>query len=103
MNIFAQNKKLIIIIASINVNTNKISITGFSMGAVGTWDMVQKYPTFFSAVAPICGYENTTVPENFNSPVWVFYGTDSGDGTRNWATKITNNINKLHPNKAKKL
>lgn len=50
-----------------NVDMNRISITGISMGGFGTWSMLARYPDFFSAAAPICGggvswYINTKTP-----------------------------------------
>jgi predicted peptidase len=38
-----------------NVDTNRIYLTGLSMGGYGTWLMASKYPERFAAVAPICG------------------------------------------------
>ena len=50
-----------------NVDTDRISITGLSMGGFGTWSVLAQYPRFFSAAAPICGggvswYINTQTP-----------------------------------------
>ncbi|MBR0443273.1 MAG: prolyl oligopeptidase family serine peptidase [Clostridia bacterium] len=50
-----------------NVDMDRISITGLSMGGFGTWTMLARYPNFFSAGAPICGggiswYINTETP-----------------------------------------
>ena len=50
-----------------NVDMERISITGLSMGGFGTWTMLARYPNFFSAAAPICGggiswYINTKTP-----------------------------------------
>ncbi|MCQ2484274.1 MAG: prolyl oligopeptidase family serine peptidase [Clostridia bacterium] len=36
-------------------DTDKISITGLSMGGFGTWNMITTYPDYFSCAAPICG------------------------------------------------
>lgn len=38
-----------------NVDTNRIYLTGLSMGGFGTWNLVTKYPERFAAIAPICG------------------------------------------------
>lgn len=38
-----------------HVDRDRISITGYSMGGFGTWDMICTYPELFSAAAPICG------------------------------------------------
>ena len=38
------------------IDTKRIYIWGFSRGAIGTWGMVNKYPTFFAAAVPVsCG------------------------------------------------
>ncbi len=38
-----------------NIDTNRIYITGLSMGGYGTWSLATKFPERFAAVAPICG------------------------------------------------
>lgn len=43
------------IIAKHNVDTNRIYLTGLSMGGYGTWSLGTKYPERFAAIAPICG------------------------------------------------
>jgi predicted peptidase len=37
------------------VDTNRIYLTGLSMGGYGTWDLGLRYPERFAAIAPICG------------------------------------------------
>jgi predicted peptidase len=39
----------------LRIDASRICITGFSMGAYGTFIMVNQYPSHFSAVATICG------------------------------------------------
>lgn len=41
------------------IDTNRIYIMGLSMGAMGTFDMVCRYPHLFAAAIPICGGVNT--------------------------------------------
>ena len=41
------------------VDRNRIYIIGLSMGAMGTFDMVCRYPDLFAAAIPICGGVNT--------------------------------------------
>jgi predicted peptidase len=38
-----------------NVDTNRIYLTGLSMGGYGSWSLGSKYPERFAAIAPICG------------------------------------------------
>ena len=37
------------------VDTQRVYIIGLSMGAMGTYDLVVRYPEIFAAAVPICG------------------------------------------------
>ena len=39
----------------LHVDTNRIYLTGLSMGGYATWSLATKFPERFAAVAPICG------------------------------------------------
>src|SRR5207247_5709557 len=43
------------VIARHKVDTNRIYLTGLSMGGFGAWSLAARYPERFAAVAPICG------------------------------------------------
>jgi predicted peptidase len=43
------------IIATRAVDTNRVYLTGLSMGGYGTWSLGTQYPERFAAIAPICG------------------------------------------------
>jgi predicted peptidase len=43
------------VIAKHNIDTNRIYLTGLSMGGYGSWSLGTKYPERFAAIAPICG------------------------------------------------
>lgn len=45
-------------IAAGSVDTNRIYIMGLSMGGMGTFDMVCRFPDVFAAAIPICGGVN---------------------------------------------
>jgi predicted peptidase len=47
------------IIATHQVDTNRVYLTGLSMGGYGTWSIALQHPERFAAVAPICGGGNT--------------------------------------------
>ncbi len=47
------------------VDTKRIYVTGLSMGGMGTFDIVCRYPNLFAAAAPICGGANLQRLENF--------------------------------------
>ncbi len=44
------------IINQYDVDTSRIYLTGFSMGAWGTWNMAYQYPNLFAAIVPVAGY-----------------------------------------------
>ena len=41
--------------AKYNVDTNRVYLTGLSMGGYGSWSLGSKFPERFAAIAPICG------------------------------------------------
>jgi predicted peptidase len=43
------------VIARLAVDTNRVYLTGLSMGGYGTWSLGTQYPERFAAIAPICG------------------------------------------------
>ena len=63
------------LIDSLPIDTNRIYITGLSMGGFGTWDAIARYPNLFAAAVPICGGADLkTAPLLKNIPIWVFHG-----------------------------
>jgi predicted peptidase len=71
------------ITATYAVDTNRVYLTGLSMGGFGTWSLGLKHPERFAAIAPICGGGNTLdvlLPETGKQsllkklPVWAFHG-----------------------------
>lgn len=83
-------------IKEFNGDTQRVYLTGISMGGYGTWSLAAKYPEKFAALAPICG--GIRLPERARSiagnppedpsadpysataqkiaklPIWVFHG-----------------------------
>jgi predicted peptidase len=43
------------VIDKYKVDTNRVYLTGLSMGGYGTWSLGTQYPERFAAIAPICG------------------------------------------------
>jgi predicted peptidase len=58
------------------VNKKRIYLGGLSLGGIATYDMLGRYPGYFSAAFPICGACN--IPwflEHAGSiPMWIFHG-----------------------------
>lgn len=67
-------------IHTLDVDPNRIYLTGISMGGYGTWHMAVEYPQRFAAIAPICGGGGwmygfpMRVAEIAKLPVWAFHG-----------------------------
>lgn len=67
------------IIKSFPVDTNRIYLTGLSMGGYGCWKIAAENSKLFAAVAPICGAGNPEDGEKLKDlPVWAFHGTEDG-------------------------
>ncbi|MBN2611135.1 MAG: dienelactone hydrolase family protein [Bacteroidales bacterium] len=64
------------ITAKYRVDTNRIYLTGMSLGGFGTWSLAVEYPDKFAAIVPLCGGGR---PEKIcaisHVPVWAFHGT----------------------------
>ena len=65
-----------------NIDPSRISLTGASLGGIGTFNIAIKNPTFFSAVVPVCGSVNAGNCKVLTDvEVKIFHGTlDTGMG-----------------------
>lgn len=55
----------------------RIYISGFSLGAFGVWDAVQRWPETFAAAVPLCGggsIEEKAVKAAATTSLWIFHG-----------------------------
>ena len=69
--------------AKYNIDTNRVYLTGLSMGGSDSWSLGTKYPERFAAIAPICG-GGDDLPLLLASPeqkralgtlgIWAFHG-----------------------------
>ncbi len=59
------------------IDTDRLYVTGLSMGGFGTWDIISRYPNTFAAAIPICGGgdENTAFAIH-KTPIWAFHGAN---------------------------
>ncbi len=59
------------------IDTTRIYITGLSMGGLGTYDAIERYPDLFAAAVPVCGAGDVSLAEKISSiPLWIFHGAD---------------------------
>ncbi|MDP5140071.1 MAG: prolyl oligopeptidase family serine peptidase [Spirosomaceae bacterium] len=61
-------------------DTSRVYITGLSMGGMGTFEAVARFPDLFAAAVPVCGGGD---PDSYNKetaqvPFWIFHGDADG-------------------------
>jgi predicted peptidase len=63
------------LITELAIDTNRIYLTGLSMGGYGAWDLATTYPERFAAVVSISGGGNPVPACRLrNVPVWLVHG-----------------------------
>jgi predicted peptidase len=63
------------VIQRLAVDTDRMYLTGLSMGGFGTWGFAAQYPDRFAAIAPICGGgDPASACKLKNTAVWAFHG-----------------------------
>lgn len=70
------------VVAEQNIDRSRISLTGASLGGIGTFNIAIKNPTYFSAIVPVCGSVSAGKCSVLNNvPVKIYHGTkDTGMG-----------------------
>jgi predicted peptidase len=62
------------------VDTQRVYLTGLSMGGFGTWSLGLSHPERFAAIAPVCGGGEFITPlladktKLAELPIWAFHG-----------------------------
>ena len=59
-----------------SVDERRVYVTGLSMGGMGAFEAVYRYPDVFAAALPICGGGDTARYKEVETPFWIFHGTD---------------------------
>lgn len=62
---------------SYSCDSNRIYVTGISMGGFATWDILENYGSIFAAGIPVCGGGDTSKAKSLiNIPLRIYHGTD---------------------------
>jgi predicted peptidase len=62
--------------SSFPIDPKRIYVTGLSMGAFGSWDIIARLPNKFAAAAPVCGGGDTETATLIKQiPIWIFHGS----------------------------
>ena len=68
---------IIKLVKTLPIDSNRIYITGLSMGGFGTFDAIERYPNLFAAAVPVCGGGDVTkAPIISHIPIWIFHGAE---------------------------
>ena len=63
------------IVSNYRVDTDRVYLTGLSMGGYGSWRLAADQPDRFAAVVPVCGGGSPDDAEALKAiPIWVFHG-----------------------------
>ncbi len=58
------------------VDTNRLYVTGISMGGYGVWEMTERWPSLFAAAVPLAGAgDPSRAAALVHLPVWAFHGS----------------------------
>ena len=83
-----------------SVDTNRIYITGLSMGGYGTFDALERYPNLFAAAVPVCGGGDVSKAGSIaHIPMWLFHGANDPAVNTNLSYDMVSALVKLgaHP------
>ena len=94
--------------ANLQIDTNRIYVTGISMGGGGTWAAITDSPeltSLIAAAAPVCGTQDTNDGNYANTvgayhlPIWAFHSMDDKTVPVNCTqhAEILANIRKVTP------
>ena len=63
-------------VAEKKLDERRLYVGGLSMGGMGTYDMLTRYPDYFAAAFPICGIANIPlfIDRSSQIPLWIFHG-----------------------------
>ena len=87
-------------ITTMPVDTNRIYITGLSMGGFGTFDAIERYPHLFAAALPVCGGGDDSKADLIaHIPIWIFHGSEDPAVSSLFSLDMTEALNKAgsHP------
>ncbi|WP_237722756.1 carboxylesterase family protein [Singulisphaera acidiphila] len=65
------------VLGQYRVDTDRVYLTGLSMGGYGTWALAAAHPERFAAIAPICGGGDIAWASSLRGvPTWGFHGAE---------------------------
>lgn len=90
-------------VKNLNIDPNRIYLTGLSLGGGGVWKFASASESFarqLAAIAPVCGTSSMNNGANIAKallPVWAFHAQDDSRVSVSSTLNAINNINKYNP------
>ncbi|MDC7221000.1 MAG: dienelactone hydrolase family protein [Spirochaetales bacterium] len=83
-----------------SIDSNRIYLTGMSMGGQATWNFAIYNPSRFAAIAPVCGCiaSPNTCKKLSKVPIWTFHGKKDQAIPFEETQKIVDILSPLNPN-----
>ncbi len=77
------------------IDTNRIYITGLSMGGYGTYDIIERFPNLFAAAVPVCGAGDSSKASTIaHIPIWIFHGAEDAAVNPHYSLDMFNALTK---------
>jgi poly(3-hydroxybutyrate) depolymerase len=66
-----------LIASQYSIDTNRLYITGLSLGGMGAWDYIGQYPNMYAAAIPMSGSGTVSLaPRMTRTPIWNFHAAN---------------------------
>lgn len=77
------------------VDTDRIYVSGLSMGGMGTFEIVSRRPKVFAAAMPICGGDHPKAARRYAKkvPFWIFHGAKDNVVPYSFSAQMAEAIN----------
>lgn len=81
-----------------HIDADRIFVMGLSMGGMGTFESLIRWPKMFAAAAAICGGGDIRKAKRFahRVPVWVFHGDADGVVPVRYSREMVQRLKDLH-------
>jgi poly(3-hydroxybutyrate) depolymerase len=77
------------------IDPDRIYVTGQSMGGVGSWGAIARYPELFAAAAPVCGaWDVNDAAKMIAVPIWAFHGESDTTVPTRFSRELTAAVTK---------
>jgi poly(3-hydroxybutyrate) depolymerase len=66
-----------LLMSQYSIDTNRLYITGLSLGGMGSWDYIGQYPNMYAAAIPMSGSGPVALaPKMTQTPIWNFHAAN---------------------------